>query len=173
MSRSSRRSHSPVTPPSGEATTRRRTSVRRSVANDTRRERSGQLRPRVELARHYAREAGTKTFGSRSRCRMRSTPDRFVGVLAPRTTPAIRTGKGNVDSPLRSYSVVASKGTGGRTRRCLQPHVHPVGRKASRPNPRIKPGKKRRRGRTNPYGPTIGRRLRSPDEPHERSRARR
>jgi hypothetical protein len=135
MSRSSRRSHSPVTPPSGEATAKCQTSVRHSVANDTRHERSGQLRPRVELARHYAREAGAQTLGSRSQCRMRSTPIRFVGVLAPRTTPTIRPGKGNADSPLRSYSVVASKGTGGRTRRCLQPHVHPVGRKASRPSP--------------------------------------
>jgi hypothetical protein len=37
----------------------------------------------------------------------------------------------------------------------------------------LQPGKKRRRGRTNQYGPTIDRRLRSPDEPHERSRAHR
>jgi len=51
-SRSSRRSHSPVTPPSGEATTGPRTSVRRPVANDTLLELSGQLWPRVELARH-------------------------------------------------------------------------------------------------------------------------
>jgi len=66
---------------------------------------------------------------------MRSTPNRFVGVLAPRTTPSIRPGKGNADSPLRSYFVVAPKDTGGRTRRCLQPHVHPVDRKTSRPTP--------------------------------------
>jgi hypothetical protein len=149
MSRSSRRSHSPVTPPSGEATARCRTSVRRSVANDTRHELSGQLRPRVELARHNAREAGTNTLGYRSQCRMRSTPDRFVGVIAPRTTPTIRPGKGNADSPLRSYSVVASKGTGGRTRRCLQPHVHPVDRKTSRPNPSFNLGRNGEEG-----GPT-------------------
>jgi hypothetical protein len=51
-SRSSRRSHSPVTPPSGEATTGSQTSVRLPVANDTHLEQSGQLWPRVELARH-------------------------------------------------------------------------------------------------------------------------
>jgi hypothetical protein len=37
----------------------------------------------------------------------------------------------------------------------------------------LQPGKKRRRGRINRYGPTIDRRLRSSDEPHERSRAHR
>jgi len=81
------------------------------------------------------------------------------------------TARDNVDSPLRLYSVVAFKGTGGRTRRCLQPHVHPVDRKTSRPSPSLNSGKKRRRGRTNQYGPTVVRRLRSPDEPQERNRA--
>jgi hypothetical protein len=83
----------------------------------------------------------------------------------------LETARDNVDSSLRIYSVVASKDTGDRTRRCLQPHVHPVDRKTSRPTPRLNPGNKRRRGRTNPYGPTVVRRLRSPDEPHERNRA--
>jgi len=101
MSRSSRRSHSPVTPPSGEATIGLRTSVRRPIANDTRHELSGHLWPRVELARHNAREPGTNTLGSRIQFRMRSTPNRFGGVSAPRTTPSTRPGTGNVDSPLR------------------------------------------------------------------------
>jgi len=145
MARSSRRSHSPATTPSGAVTPGHRTSVLRPVANDPRLERSGQLRPRVELARHNARAPGIRTLGSRAQCRMRSTPNRFVGVFAPRTTPTTRPGKGHVDSPLRSYSVVAPKGTGGRTRRCLQRHVHPVDRNSSRPSSSLNRGQTAKR----------------------------
>jgi hypothetical protein len=40
------------------------------------------------------RAPGTNTLGSRFQCRMRSTPNRFAGVLAPRTTPSSRPGTG-------------------------------------------------------------------------------
>jgi len=49
---------------------------------------------RAELARLYDREAGPLALGRSIRCRMRSTPTRVDGVLAPRTTPSAGTGKG-------------------------------------------------------------------------------
>jgi hypothetical protein len=82
-----------VSSPSGVATRCPRTSVHRPQTNATRPERSGQLRPRVELARHNARAAGhPTTLGSRTQCRMRSTPTAssvfLPRALHPRIGPA-------------------------------------------------------------------------------------
>lgn len=148
-----------------------RASVRDPKPADTRCEHSGQLEPTVGFALPAARAVGPSPSGDNRR-RLRSTPPEFQGVLAPRIHPVTRDRKWEyADSPLRSYSVVASKDTGGGTPACSHARVRPKSRKTSRPIPRIKPGAKRRRGRANPYGPTTPRDLRSPDEPHERTRA--
>jgi hypothetical protein len=169
MSRSSRRKHSPVSTPSGAATSGLRASARRLVVNDTRPEQSGQLRPRVELARHTARETGPTPSGDGSSAG-RAARQTASLVFLPRARHP-RFGQAR-DMP---------------TRRCghtLQ--WRPRAREAERvvacnltftpsiekPQGRfpLQTGKKRRRGRTNQYGPTIDRRLRSPDEPHESDR---
>jgi hypothetical protein len=172
MSRSSRRSHSHVTPPSGEATSRLRTLVRCLVANDP---------PRTIRSTPAAcRACSTKrqsTWNQHPRVTdpvpdaQHAKPPRRCSCPAHYTDVTARQGKRRLAAAVTLCSGAQEHGRPNAS--LLATSRSPRRSKNLKAESQLQPVNKRRRGRTNQYGPTIDRRLRSSGEPHERNLAHR
>ncbi len=172
LSRSSRRSHSPSPRPRARrhsvfelrfSARKRMTPAPNTPVNSCRV--SSSLATTLEKLVQYPRVTAPVPVAQHAK------PLRRCSCPAHYTIDSARQGKRRLAAAVKLCSGV--QGHGRQNESLLATSRSTRRSKCLKAESQLQPGKKRRRGRTNQQGPTIVRRLRSPDEPHERSRAHR